>query len=124
MNWSRYGTDFIAANDPDATTGFWGRGFKRSPGWDPWGHTRSPPAAQDTWVCVRSPQSGTADPAFRKAPCGLRSSASRDLRRQKRPDHRSKLIRLVIWQPMARIRDHLMAEVWIEPLQLPRRLDR
>ena len=25
---------------------------------------------------------------------------------------------------MARIRDHLMAKVWIEPLQLPRRLDR
>jgi len=31
MNWSRYGTDFIAANDPEATTGFWGRGFKRAP---------------------------------------------------------------------------------------------
>jgi hypothetical protein len=34
MNWSRYGTDFIAANEPDATTGFWGRGFKRAPGSD------------------------------------------------------------------------------------------
>src|SRR5438270_11055511 len=33
MNWRRYGTDFIAANEPDATTGFWGTGFKRAPGW-------------------------------------------------------------------------------------------
>ena len=39
------------------------------------------------------------------------------------PDRRRKLIRPVIWQPMARIRDHLMAEVLIERLQLPRRLD-
>src|SRR4051812_45098729 len=66
MNWARYGADFMAANEPEAATGFVeGWGFKISPGQElhrtgaamlPSRHfaradTRSWFGAQDTCMC-------------------------------------------------------------------------